>query len=130
MRHGLAGKTSNSAKVSVMDNFLSFVDAVSQPNGRSENSYGPTSYFLSKFTTVQMPKKNVPNYQERLMRSVVGEFNQTQREAGKGECSNGSASNWLQKHRPKVSICPHKLDYCDTCAKLKEKIRATQTTIN
>ena len=73
-RHGLAGKTSNSAKVDVMDDFLSFVDAVSQPNGRSENSHGPTHYFLSKFTTIQMPKKNVTNYQEKLMRSVVGEF--------------------------------------------------------
>ena len=69
------GKTSNSGKVSVMDEFLSFVDAVSQPNGRSENSHEPTSYFLSKFTTVQMPRKNVPNYQEKLKRSVVGEFN-------------------------------------------------------
>ena len=55
-RHGLAGKTSNSAKVSMMNSFLLFVDVVSQPNGRSENSCGPASYFLSKFTTVQMPK--------------------------------------------------------------------------
>ena len=37
---------------------------------------GPLIIFLSKFTTVEMPKKNVPNYQEKLRRSVVGEFNQ------------------------------------------------------
>lgn len=129
-RHGLSGKTSNSAKVSVMQDFIAFVDAVSQPNGRSETAYGPTSYFLAKFTTVQMPKKGVANYEEKLKRSVVGEFNQCQREAGKGECSNGSASNWLRKHRPKVSICPHKLDYCDACARLKEMIRANQTKLN
>lgn len=129
-RHGLSAKTSNSAKVNVMKEFISFVDAVSQPNGRSEKSHGPTSYFLSKFTTVQMPKKNVANYEEKLRRSVVGEFNQCQREAGKGVCSNGSASNWLRKHRPKVSICPHKLDYCDACARLKERMRASQTTLN
>lgn len=34
------------------------------------------------------------------------------------------------KHRPKVSICPHQEDYCDTCSKRKEEIRAKQTTIN
>ena len=29
-----------------------------------------------------------------------------------------------------MAICPHKLDYFDTCAKLKEKIRANQTKLN
>ena len=129
-RHGLAGKTSNAAKQDVMGYFLGFVDAISQPNGRSVDSYGPTSYFLSKFTTIQMPKKSVPNYEDRLKRSVVGEFNHIQREASREECSNGSASNWLHKHRPKVAICPHKLDYCDSCARLKEKMRANRATLN
>ena len=27
-------------------------------------------------------------------------------------------------------MSPHKLDYCDTCATLNEKIRAEQTTLN
>ena len=45
-------------------------------------------------------------------------------------CSNGSASNWLNKHRPKVSICPHKQDYCDTCAKHNASIHAKRTTLN
>ena len=45
-RHGLGGKTSNSAKVGVMNDFLSFVDSVSQPNGRSGDSHGPTYYFF------------------------------------------------------------------------------------
>ena len=33
---------------------------------------------------------------------------------------NGSASNWLK----------HKLDYWDTCAKLREDIHVKQTTLN
>ena len=33
-------------------------------------------------------------------------------------------------NRPKVAICPHKLDYCDTCAKFNEDIHANQTTLN
>ena len=33
-------------------------------------------------------------------------------------------------YRPKVAICPHQEDYCDTCAKKKVEIRAKQTTIN
>lgn len=129
-RHGLAGKTSNSAKTSVLDDFLIFVDTNTQPNGRASDSSGPTSYFLPNFTTIQTPKKNVSNFPERCNRSVVFEFNRAQQESGKTGCSNGTAHNWLKKHRPKVAICPHKLDYCDTCAKKNELIHAKQTTIN
>ena len=77
-----------------------------------------------------MPKKGTSHYQERVKRSVVGEFNRTQRESGRGECSNGSSHNWLKSDRPKVAICPHREDYCDTCSKHKISINAKQTTIN
>ena len=76
-----------------------------------------------------MPKPGTPNYEHRLARSLVGEFNRAQREAGKQGCSNGSSFNWL-KERPKHAICPHQEDYCDTCAKAKEKIKSKQTTLN
>lgn len=49
---------------------------------------------------------------------------------GRGECSNGSCHNWLKKHRPKHGLCPHKVDYCDTCAKQNAEVRAKQTTLN
>ena len=78
-QHGNAGKMSNSAKTSVMQDFLEFVDTNSQPNGRSADSTGPTHYFLPKFSTIQMPKNGVPNY-KGLQRSVVGECNCAQRE--------------------------------------------------
>ena len=64
--HGNAGKTSHSAKISVMEDFLLFVDVNSQHNGRSADSSGPTSYFLPKFSTIQVPKPDVPNYKECL----------------------------------------------------------------
>ena len=102
---GNAGKVSNSAKTSVMNDFLSFVDTNSQPNGRVADSAGPTSYFISKFSTIQTPKPSVKNYNNRLKRSVVGEFNRVQAENGREGCSNGSAHNWLKKYRPNVSIC-------------------------
>ena len=124
-KHGNAGKASNSAKETVMDDFLTFVDINSQPNGRSDDSSGPTRYFLPKFTTVQAPKPGTSYYQERLRRSVVGEFIRSQTESRRGTCSN-----WLKKHRPKLSICPHQEDYCDTCSKRKEGSRAKRTTIN
>ena len=41
-----------------------------------------------------------------------------------------SASTWLKKERPKYSIYPHKLDYCDTCARKKELLKSKQTTLN
>ena len=68
-----------------MEDFLNFVDVNSQPNGRSADSRGPTYYFLSKFTTLQAPAPSSPQFQERLSRSVVGEFNRAQRELGRGE---------------------------------------------
>ena len=50
------GKSSHSAKVSVKDDFLQFVDDNTQPNGRSADTSGPTHYFLPKFSTIQCPK--------------------------------------------------------------------------
>ena len=129
-RHGNAGKVSHAAKTSILQDFLTFVDTNSQPNGRSSDSSGPTYYFLPKFTTLQTPKVGSSHYEERLSRSVGGEFNRAQRECGRGTCSNGSSHNWMKKHRPKLGICPHQEDYCDTCAKSKEAIRGRQTTIN
>lgn len=129
-RHGLAGIPSNQAKTAVKEAFLDFVDNNSQPNGRSEDSSGPTFYFSPKFNTIQTPKPTVAHYEERLGRSVVGEFNRYQREIGKGECSNGSSHNWLKTYRPKVAICPHQEDYCDNCSKFKASIHSQQTTLN
>ena len=45
-RHGNAGKPSHFAKTSVKEDFLAFVDANSQPNGRSADSSGPTLFYL------------------------------------------------------------------------------------
>ena len=129
-KHGNALKVSNSAKKTTMEEFLLFVDTNSQPNGRSADFSGPTLYFLPKFSTIQAPKPGVNHYNERLQRSVVGEFNQTQQERGRSGCSNGSSHNWLKTHRPKVAINPHQEDYCDTCARSKTEINAKQTTIN
>ena len=129
-RHGCAGKPSHSSKQGVREDALAFVDANIQPNGRSADSFGRTHYFVSTFTTIQTPKKDVAHYSERLTHSVVGEFNRTQQQSGKHTCSNGSASNWFRQYRPKVAICPHKLDYCDTCAYFNKEIHAKQTTLN
>ena len=129
-RHGNAGKPSNSAKTTVREEFLQFVDNCSQPNGRSADSTGPTFYFSLKFATIQTPKPSAPNYEDRVAKSVVGEFNRLQREQGKGECSNGSSHNWLKTFHPKVAICPHQEDYCDTCSKFQNLIHSKQTTIN
>ena len=129
-KHGNALKISHSAKTSTMEDFLQFVDLNSQPNGRSADSSGPTVYFLPKFTTIQEPKAGISHYEERLSRSVVGEFNRIQQESGKSGCSNGSSHNWLKAHRPKVAICPHQEDYCDTCSRKKLSISGKQTTLN
>ena len=85
---------------------------------------------MPKFTTIQTPKSTVSHYEERVKRSVVGEFNRVQRELGKEEISNGSSHNWLKTYQPKVAICPHQEEYCDSCTKSETEIHAKQTTIN
>ena len=37
---------------------------------------------------------------------------------------------WLKKERPKHAIYPHKVNYCDTCAKQKKLLRSKQTILN
>ena len=96
---------------------------------KSADSTEPTAYFLPKFTSIQSPKAGVSR-EECLRRSVVGECNRIQQESGKSECSNGSSQNWLKAHRPKVAICPHQEDYCDTCARRKKDISGKQTSAN
>ena len=95
-RHGLAGRTSNSAKTDAKDSFLEFVDNNSQPNGRRLDSHNPMHYFLPKFTTITAPKKDVHNYDRRLASSLVGEFNRIQLEDGSSTISNYSACTWLK----------------------------------
>lgn len=127
--HGLEGKSSNSAKCSIKKDFLEFVDQNCQPNGRSADSGHATHYFLPKFQTIQTPKQGVRNYQERVKRSLVGEFNRAQSESGRGTASNYSASVWLRAERPKHAVYPHQKDYCDTCAKFKNEIQSKQRTL-
>lgn len=129
-RHGNAGKPSNSAKTNTKARYLEFIDTNSQPNGRSADSSSATHFFLPKFSTIQIPKHGVPRYEQRVKESLVGEFNRVQKENEMPTISNYSGSTWLKKERPKHSVYPHKLDYCDTCASLNEKIRAQQTTLN
>ena len=92
-QHGLARRISNSVKKDEKTRFLEFVDNNSQPNGRDLNSYGPTRYFLPKFTTIQAPKAGVRNYEQRLLTSLTGEFNRAQEEEGKPTVSSFSVSN-------------------------------------
>ena len=106
------------------------MDMNSQPNERSADSTGPTAYFLPKFSTIQTSKASASHYEERLSRSVVGEFNRIQQEFGKSVCSNDSSHNWLKSHRPVVTIFPHQEDYCDTCARRKVDIIGKQTSVN
>ena len=129
-RHGNAGKVSNNAKTQIHDDFLQFVELNSQPNGCSADSHGATHFFLAKFTTIRMPSSGAANYEEKLASSLVGEFNCTQQERGRGGCSDGSAWNWLKKDKPKYTLYPHKSDYCEFCAHKHVEINRQKTTLN
>ena len=59
-----------------------------------------------------------------LSQSVVGEFNCVQRDQDHSTNSNYAGSVWLRQERPKHAIYPHQKDYCDTCAKVKQRIQS------
>ena len=54
--HGLARKHSNSAKVTVREQFLDFVDNNSQPNGKQASSSGALFYFLPSSLELVSPR--------------------------------------------------------------------------
>ena len=63
--------------------FLQFIDENSQPNWRRLDSRDPTDYLLPRFTTITVPKKNDPKYEDKQHTSLVCEFNHTQTELRK-----------------------------------------------
>ena len=91
-QHGNSGKELHSSKQNIRKDYLEFVEANIQPNGRSADSSGPTHYFMS---TMQSPKKYVANYEDRLRRSVVD-----QQENDKGGCRG--VSRGVLKHPPQT----------------------------
>ena len=94
------------------------------------DSRNPTHYLLPRFTTISVPKKNDPKYEEKQCTSLVCEFNCTQNELGKATISDFSAHKWLKEERLKYAIYPHKIDDCDSCAIFKSDIQAKQQVIN
>ena len=121
-QHGLKGKPSNKSKPAVKEAFLQFVDANSHPNGRHAGSYSPLFYFIPKFTRIDPPKTGEKDFSAKAHASIVWTFNEAQQELGQATCSAFAARQWLKDNRPKVSLHPHKSDYCDTCKGLKEEI--------
>ena len=76
--HGLAGRVSNHSKQDVLADFLEFVDANSQPNGRQARSYSAQFFFHPKFTRIAPPREGEKNYDEKARSSLVYEFNRGQ----------------------------------------------------
>ena len=71
--HRNAGKVSDSAKTTVRQYCIEFVNINSQSNEQPADSSGPIAYFLPKFSTIQVPKSAVCYYlEERMARTVVG----------------------------------------------------------
>lgn len=123
-------RISNHAETSVMEDFLTFVDANSQPNGRHSGSYSAQFFFHPKFSRIAPPKEGEKNFEEKCHSSVVFEFNRAQREIGKGTCGPTAATEWLKKFRPKTALHSSMTDYCDTCKQLKEEISRVQAITN
>ena len=70
--------------------FLEFVDSNSSPNGCKEGSHGATYYFNTKFSLVQIPNTDDPQYEYKCNHSVLYEFNRTLEEEGMGTISVGT----------------------------------------
>ena len=113
-----------------MVDFLQFVDANSQPNGRQSSSYSAQFFFHPKFSRIAAPREGKKNFDEKSRSSLVAEFNRAQVELSKGTCRATAATEWLKNHRPKVALHPSMTDYCDTCKHLKEEVSRVQAIMN
>ena len=87
------------------------------------------TYCLNSALFQLQRKEFACKYDERMLQSLVGEFNCVQNENGRQTISNYSGSEWLKHERPKHAIYPHKKDYCDTCDKIKLAIQSKQTSL-
>ena len=128
-QHGLKRKASNNAKASILQDFLSFVDNNSTPNGRAVGSHCATSYLLPKFRRINPPAPNEKDADEKSEASLTCEFNRAQESVGKGTISKFTVQNWMKTYRPKVAIHPHRTDYCDTCKRLEMEISRAQQVL-
>ena len=88
-------------------------------NGRSADSHGALFYFHSSFTQIDPPSTSEKDYEKKMHTSVVGEFNRAQREMGGNKMGASTFRRHLKEHFPRVGLCPHKQDYCDTCKVLE-----------
>ena len=88
------------------------------PNGRSSDSHGALFYFQSQFTRIDPPKLSEKECEKKMRTSVVAEFNRVQTELGRKTMGASTFRRHLEEHFPRVSICPHKKDYCDKCKAL------------
>lgn len=80
-QHRLWGKTSN--RVSILNDFLKFVDNNSTPNGRRADSRCSTFYFIPKFQRIKPPKPDEKDFDEKVSCCLVNEFNRTQDSEGR-----------------------------------------------
>ena len=97
-------RISNHAKQSVLSDFLTFVDANSQPNGRQEGSYSAQFFFHPKFSRIAPPRQEEKNFDDKAHTSLVSEFNRVQRELGRSTCGPTAASDTTRRLHHEISM--------------------------
>ena len=128
--HASCGTPSHSAKSDVKADFLKFLDFNRAPHGRRLGSPSAQYYLDAKFTSIRMPDKKDPNYEDKMACSLVGVFNESQAIEGRGRCGNTAAREWLNKERPDTAISPLKSDYFDTCKEYYTENKRQQQAAN
>jgi hypothetical protein len=127
--HGLEGRPSNNAKPpDVLEDFREFVNANSAPNGRRPGTGHAEYYFAAHFSSVDRSYATTPKPGHY---SLLEEFNKAQRAAGKesGMIGATTLARWLARFFSKHALCPHKSDYCDTCAEFAVQLHSAIKTL-
>ena len=89
------------------------------------DSHGALFYFQSHYTRIDPPAKTEKDYNKKMQVSVVAAFNRAQEETGGKTMAASTFRKHLEKNFPRVSICPHKEDFCDTCKALDIDMKRT-----
>jgi len=127
--HGLEGRASNNAKPpSVVEDFQAFIKANSAPTGRRPGTGHAEFYFAAHVTSLDRSHAATPTPGHT---SLLEEFNKAQRAAGKdnGTISATTLTRWLARFFPRHALCPHKSDYCDTCAEYAVQLQSAIKTL-
>ena len=82
----------------------------------------PAFYFLPKFQIIEPLKPDEKDLDEKVSCCSVNEINRAQESEERSTAGAYAIRQWLKQHRLKVALRSQKVDYCDSCKRMKTEL--------